>query len=78
MLRDMRFDTGCLMTADDEFTVESVKAHLAMVGLPVPEEDVQALVQGARRTHAMAEGVRRLVELRTEPAPVFAPKGARE
>jgi hypothetical protein len=66
------------MTADDDFTVESVRAHLKMAGLPVPEEDIEALVGGARRTRAMAEGVRRLVELQTEPAAVFAPKGARE
>ena len=66
------------MTADDDFTVESVRAHLKMAGLSVPDEDVEALVGGARRTRAMAEGVRRLVALETEPAAVFAPKGARE
>ena len=66
------------MTADDDFTVESVRAHLKMVGLPVPDEDVEALVGGARRTRAMAEGVRRLVSPEVEPAAVFAPKGARE
>ena len=66
------------MTADDDFTVESVRAHLKMAGLPVPDADIEALVLGARRTHSMAEGVRRLVALETEPAPVFAPKGARQ
>jgi len=65
------------MTADDEFTVETVRAQLRMVGLPVPDEDIEALVIGARRTHAMAEGIRRLVALETEPASVFTPKGAR-
>jgi hypothetical protein len=65
------------MTADDEFTVETVRAHLKMAGLPVPDEDVAALVHGARRTRAMAEGVRRLVSTETEPASVFAPKAAR-
>ena len=66
------------MTADDEFTVETVRAHLKLVGLPVPDEDVEALVQGARRTRTMAEGVRRLVSPETEPASVFTPKAARE
>ena len=66
------------MTADDDFTVETVRAHLKMAGLPVPEADIEALVQGARRTRNMAEGIRRLVALETEPAPVFAPKGARQ
>jgi len=66
------------MTADDDFTAETVRAHLKMAGLPVPDEDIEALVGGARRTHAMAEGVRRLVTLDVEPAAVFAPKGARQ
>ena len=66
------------MTAEDGFTVETVRALLKMAGLPVPEEDIEALVGGARRTRAMAEGVRRLVALEVEPAPVFAPKGARD
>jgi hypothetical protein len=66
------------MTANDEFTVETVRAQLRMVGLPVPDDDIAALVAGARRTHAMAEGIRRLVTPEVEPAPVFAPKGARE
>ena len=66
------------MTADDEFTVETVRSQLRMVGLPVPDDDIEALVQGARRTRAMAEGIRRLVTPEVEPAPVFTPKGARE
>jgi hypothetical protein len=65
------------MTADDDFTVESVRAHLKMAGLPVPDEDIEALVGGARRTRNMAEGVRRLVTPEVEPAPVFTPKAAR-
>ena len=66
------------MTADGEMTVDTVKAHARMVGLPLSDEDAAALVPGARRTRAMAEAVRRLVALETEPAAVFAPKGARE
>ena len=66
------------MTADDDITLETVKAHARSVGLPLPEEDAEALVLGARRTRAMAESVRRLVTPEVEPAPVFAPKGARK
>ena len=65
------------MTADQELTADTVRAYLNQVGLPVPEEDIDALVVGARRTRAMAEGVRRLVTPEVEPAPVFAPKAAR-
>ena len=65
------------MTADDEFTPETVRSYLKQVGLPVPDGDIEALVGGARRTRTMAEGVRRLVAPEVEPASVFAPKGAR-
>jgi hypothetical protein len=65
------------MTSDDAITLETVRAHVRSVGLPVPEEDLEALVVGARRTRAMAEGVRRLVTPEVEPAPVFTPKAAR-
>jgi hypothetical protein len=65
------------MNADEDITTETVRAHVRSVGLPVPDEDIEALVAGARRTRAMAEGVRRLVTPEVEPASVFAPKGAR-
>jgi hypothetical protein len=68
----------CAVTADDEMTVETVRAHAWLVGLPLSDEDAVALVPGARRTRAMAEAVRRLVTPEVEPAAVFAPKGARE
>jgi hypothetical protein len=66
------------MTADEDITLETVKAHARAVGLPLPDEDAEVLVTGVRRTRAMAEAVRRLVTPGVEPAPVFAPKGARE
>ena len=66
------------MNTNDEMTLETVKTHARTVGLPLSDEDAEALVQGARRTRAMAEAVRRLVTPETEPAPVFAPRGARE
>ena len=65
------------MTSDDDFTVETVRTQLRMVCLPVPDEDIEALVTGAQRTHAMAEGIRRLVTPEVEPAPVFTPRAAR-
>ena len=66
------------MSADDELTLETVKAHARLVGLPLPDDDAAALVIGARRTRSMAEGVRRLVTEQVEPAPVFAPRAAGE
>lgn len=65
------------MNADEDITAETVRAHVRSVGLTVPEEDIEALLTGARRTRAIAEGVRRLVAPEVEPAPVFAPKAAR-